>query len=78
MALYLLMLGMSPRAASRTNKTGHASRADAEVQELSAAAGEVPEDEVFARANAWMVDIARGIETRPHAVPESLYPDVYV
>jgi hypothetical protein len=41
----------------------------AEVQELPATASEASEDDqVFARTNEWMVDIARAIDARPHAL----------
>jgi hypothetical protein len=41
----------------------------AQVQELPATAGEAPEDDqVFARANEWMVDTARRIDAKPHAL----------
>jgi hypothetical protein len=41
----------------------------AEVRELSKEVGEVPAgDEVFARANEWMVDVARRLDPRPYAV----------
>ncbi|HXZ74114.1 MAG TPA: hypothetical protein VEH31_25015 [Streptosporangiaceae bacterium] len=41
----------------------------AQVQELPATASEAPEDgQVFARANQWMVDTARAIDARPHAL----------
>jgi hypothetical protein len=44
----------------------------AEVQELPTSAGDAGEptigDQVFARANEWMVDLARRIDARPHAL----------
>jgi hypothetical protein len=41
----------------------------AEVQELPATASEAPEDDqVFARTNEWMVDTARRIDAKPHAL----------
>jgi hypothetical protein len=41
----------------------------AEVRELAPSPGQAPEgDEVFARANEWMVDLAHEMDAQPHAV----------
>ena len=40
----------------------------ADVRHLSDHAGKIPGDDVFARANRWMVEVATALDPKPHAV----------